>query len=406
MIIRGSLLLIGLILSSIGAWAPAWGWSQVSVRQSNLLAVRIEAEDRAVFNGVLRVGDLAEVEAENNFLAQRVRALDLEVLTMESPRTTITRQQIEYRLLLAGIKREQIALTGFERVTVELQDIQEVMQLLADTISQQCSRKFGTPAGFCQFSLQAEARTVLERSQLNWRDVSVVANLPAELQAGEQLLPVEFYSGSVVTTLQLPVHFRFNRVASSLPQAALPLRSTSGSGSSLETTNLESASLIPANSVFALPRPANAMAEARSMAATRADRIEPPGIQPSARLASSTRSASANSAFEAESLPTPSASVATVSYEIAEAGGTQVLRIAEPVAPRVEQQAKLVSRGSTVRLTQRIGKVSIGLKTAKAAADGRLGEVIEVVAPYKGRDGREIRLLGRVVNENELELVR
>ena len=142
------------------------------------------------------------------------------------------------------------------------------------------------------------------------------------------------------------------------------------------------------------------------MAATRADRIEPPGIQPSARLASSTRSASANSAFEAESLPTPSANVATVSYEIAEAGGTQVLRIAEPVAPRVEQQAKLVSRGSTVRLTQRIGKVSIGLKTAKAAADGRLGEVIEVVAPYKGRDGREIRLLGRVVNENELELVR
>jgi hypothetical protein len=48
----------------------------------------------------------------------------------------------------------------------------------------------------------------------------------------------------------------------------------------------------------------------------------------------------------------------------------------------------------------------IGLKTARAAQDGKLGDVIEVIAPYKGRDGREVRLLGRVIAENELELVR
>lgn len=382
---RSNLLLFSTIVGLLGFWGAPLAWAQVSVRQSNLLAVRIEAEDRAVFNGVLRIGDLAEVAAENNFLAQRVRALDLDVLTMESPRTTITRQQVEYRLLLAGIKREQIALTGFDRVTVELQDIQQVMQLLAETIGQQCSRKFGTPEGFCHVSLQAEARALLERSQLNWRDVSVVANLPVELQAGEQLLPVEFYSGSVVTTLQLPVHFRFNRVASSLPPAAAtPLGSFAKSANPSAATGL-----IPADSVFALPRPGEFANSS-------------PGAKTESRAALLTPAAPAQ--WQPE--PSPANSVAPVSYEVAEAGGSQVLRIATPAAAPVEQPTRLVTRGASVRLTQRIGQVSIGLKTAKAAANGGLGEVIEVIAPYKGRDGRELRLLGRVVGENELELVR
>lgn len=381
----GNLLLFGIVLGLLGLGGSAMTWAQPSVRQSNLLAVRIEAEDRAVFNGVLRVGDLAEVEAENNFLAQRVRALDLEVLTMESPRTTITRQQIEYRLLLAGIKREQIALTGFERVTVELQDIQQVMQLLAETIGQQCTRKFGTPAGFCQVSLQAEARTLLERSRLNWRDVSVVANLPTELQAGEQLLPVEFYSGSVVTTLQLPVHFRFNRVATNLPPAA----ATALGAVAKPANSPVPASLIPTDSVFAIPRPGEVATEL-----------------PGARLESLAVQAAAAGLAEIRPEQHLSNSVAPVSYEVAETGGSQVLRIAVPAAAPVEQPTRLVTRGATVRLTQKVGQVSIGLKTAKAAANGGLGEVIEVIAPYKGRDGRELRLLGRVVGENELELVR
>ena len=388
--LRGNLLLIGLFFGPLWLWGPAFCRGQVAVRPSNLVAVRVEAEDRAVFNGVLRIGDLAEVEAENNFLAQRVKALDLEVLTMEQPRTTISRQQLEYRLLLAGIKREQIALTGFERVTVELQDIQQIMQLLAETISEQCSRKFGTPAGFCQVSLQVDARALLEHSQLNWRDVSVVASLPGELQAGEQLLPVEFYSGSVVTTLQLPVHFRFNRNASSLlPPAAKPLPTPRQSSVAWGSSPLETSDLIPVDSVFAEARPGGSPAGSGP--------ILPQVAKPRSVFEPPT---------EARTESAPAMPVATVSYEVAEDRGTQVLRIAEPVVQRSEQPAKLVSRGATVRLTQRIGKVSIGLKTAKAAADGRLGEVIEVIAPYKGRDGRELRLLGRVVSENELELVR
>lgn len=379
MIYRPSMFLFVLLFGSLGLWRSACAPAQVAVRQSNLLAVRIEAEDRAVFNGVLRVGDLAAVEAENNFLAQRVKALDLEVLTMESPRATITREQIEYRLLLAGIKREQIALTGFERVTVELQDIQQIMQLLAETIGQQCSRKYGTPEGFCQVSLQAEARSLLERSQLNWRTLSLVARLPAELQAGEQLLPVEFYSGSVVTTLQLPVHFRFHR-----PAAALSLAAPQPQPSEqLPPAGERPANLIPPNSVFAQTPPGSAAAV------------------PMVRLVAPAADSLPRAPQEGRSPVQP------VSYEVAESAGTEVLRIAEPeAAPPVAKPAVLVARGATVRLTQKIGNVSIGLKTAKAAGEGRLGEVIEAIAPYKGRDGREIRLLGRVVGENQLELVR
>jgi hypothetical protein len=356
---------------------------QVQVRQPNMVAVKVEQSDRSVFNGVLRIGDVAVVEAENNFLSQRVRALDLEVLTMEQPRTVITRQQLEYRLLLAGVKPEQIALTGFEKISIELQDARQVIELLANTLTEQSNRKYGTPRGFCQVSLQADARKLIESSPLNWRDVEVTAILPAELQAGEQLLPVEFYSGSVVTTLQLPVHFRFNHESSPAIRSALPASVAARPQDGVNQT----AQLIPATSVFAEhPTVLRSSAAAATNAVT--------------AIPSSLSSATAGS------MSVFSPTVAKASYEVTQTAGKEVLRMAPAVEAPVATPAVLIVRGAAVRVTQRVGQVLIGLKTARAAQDGKLGDVIEVIAPYKGRDGREVRLLGRVIAENELELVR
>jgi hypothetical protein len=359
------------------------GQGQVQIRQPNMVAVKVEQADRSVFNGVLRIGDIAVVEAENNFLSQRVRALDLEVLTMEQPRTLITRQQLEYRLLLAGVKPEQIALTGFEKISIELQDARQVIELLANTLTEQCDRKYGMPRGFCQVSLQADARKLIESSPLNWRDIEVTAILPAELQAGEQLLPVEFYSGSVVTTLPLPVHFRFNH------QNSPPIRSAVPTAAATRPTDgmKPSAQLIPATSVFA--EYPTVLRDSASSAANGVTAI---------RSSQSSGVANSPSVF--------SPTVAKASYEVTQTAGKEVLRVAPAVEAPVAAPAVLVARGAAVRVTQRVGQVMIGLKTARAAQDGKLGDVIEVIAPYKGRDGREVRLLGRVIADNELELVR
>ena len=356
---------------------------QVQVRQPNMVAVKVEQSDRSVFNGVLRIGDVAVVEAENNFLSQRVRALDLEVLTMEQPRTVITRQQLEYRLLLAGVKPEQIALTGFEKISIELQDARQVIELLANTLTEQSNRTYGTPRGFCQVSLQADARKLIESSPLNWRDVEVTAILPAELQAGEQLLPVEFYSGSVVTTLQLPVHFRFNHESSPAIRSALP---ASVAARPQERAN-QTAQLIPATSVFA-----------EHPTVLRSSPAAAPNAVTTIPTSPSSATAGSRSVF--------SPTVAKASYEVTQTAGKEVLRMAPAVEAPVATPAVLIVRGAAVRVTQRVGQVMIGLKTARAAQDGKLGDVIEVIAPYKGRDGREVRLLGRVIAENELELVR
>lgn len=359
------------------------GQGQVQVRQPNMVTIKIEQADRSVFNGVLRIGDISTVEAENNFLAQRVKSLDLEVLTMEQPRTVITRQQLEYRLLLAGVKPEQIALTGFDKISIELQEVNQIIQLLANTLSEQCEQKYGTPQGFCQVSLQADAKKLLESCNINWRDVAVTAILPGELQAGEQLLPVEFYSGSIVTTLQLPVHFRFKYESSSAtrPVAAnrlLPPPPKSGQ---------ENAQLIPTTSVFA---------------------EHPSVINESGSPKSSTNSGMLESNPNASRISASvfAPKVEKASYEVAETAGKQVLRVTPAVETPVVAPTVLVSRGATVRVSQRVGQVMIGLKTARATQDGRLGDVIEVIAPYKSREGREVRLLGRVVSENQLELVR
>jgi|688.fasta_scaffold118678_3 hypothetical protein len=370
-------------LLGLPASSALLGQGQVQIRQPNMVAVKVEQADRSVFNGVLRIGDVAVVEAENNFLSQRVRALDLEVLTMEQPRTVITRQQLEYRLLLAGVKPEQIALTGFEKISIELQDARQVIELLANTLTEQCDRKYGMPRGFCQVSLQADARKLIESSPLNWRDIEVTAILPAELQAGEQLLPVEFYSGSVVTTLQLPVHFRFNHQNAPAIRSAVPAAAATLPQDGMKS----SAQLIPATSVFA--EHPTVLRNAASSAANGVTAI--PSTQ-SSGVANST------SVF--------SPTVAKASYEVTQTAGKEVLRMAPAVEVPVAAPAVLVARGAAVRVTQRVGQVMIGLKTARAAQDGKLGDVIEVIAPYKGRDGREVRLLGRVIAENELELVR
>lgn len=380
---RTLILLAFLLFNPYGLHTSPALLGQVQVRQPNMVAVKIEQSDRSVFNGVLRIGDIASVEAENNFLAQRVRALDLEVLTMEQPRTVITRQQLEYRLLLAGVKPEQIALTGFEKISIELQDARQIIEILAGTLSEQCERKYGTPPGFCQVSLQADARKVIESSPLNWRDVAVTAILPGELQAGEQLLPVEFYSGSVVTTLQLPVHFRFNHDISPKARPA----TTVSSASRPQVAMKQGDQLIPATSVFA----------------------EHPTVLRDSEVIrnnTATTNTSGRVGLAATSPSVFSPAVAQTSYEVTQTAGKEVLRIAPAVEAPVAAPAVLISRGATVRVTQRVGQVMIGLKTARAAQEGRLGEVIEVIAPYKGRDGREVRLLGRVVAENELELVR
>ena len=296
---------------------------------------------------------------------------------------TASLQQLEYRLLLAGVKPEQIALTGFEKISIELQDARQVIELLANTLTEQSNRKYGTPRGFCQVSLQADARKLIESSPLNWRDVEVTAILPAELQAGEQLLPVEFYSGSVVTTLQLPVHFRFNHESSPAIRSALP---ASVAARPQERAN-QTAQLIPATSVFA-----------EHPTVLRSSPAAAPNAVTTIPTSPSSATAGSRSVF--------SPTVAKASYEVTQTAGKEVLRMAPAVEAPVATPAVLIVRGAAVRVTQRVGQVMIGLKTARAAQDGKLGDVIEVIAPYKGRDGREVRLLGRVIAENELELVR
>ena len=65
-----------------------------------------------------------------------------------------------------------------------------------------------------------------------------------------------------------------------------------------------------------------------------------------------------------------------------------------------------VKANSTVRVVQNFGAVKIVLKNARAATAGSVGDVIELVSPYRNPSGQERRLIGRVVDQGEVELIR
>lgn len=350
MIAKHSASQFGLFLLGIVSWvcctSPVAAQNAAARRapSEDWLQIRVGSPSVAVFQGSIRIGDLASVESENAALANRVRELDLDALAPDQKTTEISRNQILYRLILAGIPQRQIAITGEAHVTVEWMDSQQVLEHLSQTIQQQIHQKYGTPLELSQVGWRPEAQSLIERSRINWQSVSIEAQLPEELSAGDQTLSIACFSGSLVQTLPLPAVVRLGGRSSGTalsPTPSLP----------------HSASRLSSDFKTLLPRPQF-----------------DPQIQP-------------------------------VSYELVEQAGTAALRRA-PQTERLEGDAILVRKNSQVRVQQSLGSLVVVLKTARAVQNGKLGEVIEVIAPYRNRSGGETRLLGKVVGDGTLELIR
>ncbi len=81
------------------------------VESSNRVVITLHAPGR-IASPILRVADVAELRGGDEALRQRIAALDLEDAPLAGEQTEITPRQIEFRLRVAGIDSQQVAIHG------------------------------------------------------------------------------------------------------------------------------------------------------------------------------------------------------------------------------------------------------------------------------------------------------
>ena len=310
--------------------------SEVALGQSapnqSTIVVRLAQNDVFLFSNAVRIGQVAEVTCDNSMLAQRIKSLDLDSLTLRNNILELTSNQIKYRMLLAGIRADQLIMDGPDSIRVALQSSADILPKLAQTIAGQVSDHFSIGSTAFRLTLRPEAREVIERHVFDWNFALIESQFPEEFRSGDCLLPVFVQSGGQEFRLDLPANIQLN-----------------------PNSNSQTANRL--------------------------------GVPP---IDSNTQ-------------------VRQVNYEmVVDRGGPVLRRILDDPSIDTDPQSgqPSVKANSTVRVVQTFGTVKIVLKNARAATAGSVGDVVELISPFRNASGKERRLIGRVVDEGEVELIR
>lgn len=86
-----------------------------------------------VAESMVRIGSVAEVQGGTSALRARIAALDLVEFNRVRPETAVTRDQVYFRMRLAGIEERAVQMTGAVRTTVRWSDVPALVQVKATT---------------------------------------------------------------------------------------------------------------------------------------------------------------------------------------------------------------------------------------------------------------------------------
>jgi hypothetical protein len=110
---------VGLIIGCVLAtWALDVGAQSPAPAGVVIVALRPAA---VVQRGLVKVGDVADVQGGTAALRNKIAQLDLAVLTAVEPATALPRDQVSYRVQLAGIGARDFRMTGASQAVVRLE---------------------------------------------------------------------------------------------------------------------------------------------------------------------------------------------------------------------------------------------------------------------------------------------
>lgn len=134
-------------------------------------------------DGVITVGDIADVSGGVPIQRQRITSLDLETRPSDGSDCFISRRQVELRLILAGFDRDLVRFQGPKQLTIRGSHDHQFQIKLEQTLNGEIARQFG-----------------LEPSKVNIQILD-----PRQLDQLQQKLGGEPFETSVVVQPQLPI---------------------------------------------------------------------------------------------------------------------------------------------------------------------------------------------------------
>ncbi len=161
----------------------------------SIVKVEINEDLIRCFDSTIRIKDVATVSHSQRQLAATLMELDLDVFKVpktadESPQqVTITKRQIEFRMILAGVEADRLRVTGPNKFVVVAALASDTRGSIARQIRHQLAEQFVISNEDLQVTLD-EKFSEFESGEYDFSDFRIVPTLLSDIPLGRQQISV------------------------------------------------------------------------------------------------------------------------------------------------------------------------------------------------------------------------
>lgn len=175
--------------------ALAWLFSPIvlaNASTSEPLKVIIRSTQTGVTNPIVTIGDIADVTGGTSSERKQILKLDLDDLSTSSSTSTLSRAQLEVRLLLAGFDQQDFELQGPLETQVRLTRPADFQDRVEQNLVDEIARQFGVPTADIQVQLLDSKPLQSIQKKIDTSNYSLLAVFPSRLPVGEKKFHVDF----------------------------------------------------------------------------------------------------------------------------------------------------------------------------------------------------------------------
>ena len=158
----------------------------------NPVQINIRSSEVGVSKRVITVGDLADVSEGTQRLRNQISELDIDSISKNSSRTTVSVKQIEVRLMLAGIATTDFEVSGPDTINVRLTTSEDLQQKIELDVQNELATQFGLKASDVQVQLLDKRKLRSIQKSIDTSNFTTMVVFPVKLPIGEKTIQVDF----------------------------------------------------------------------------------------------------------------------------------------------------------------------------------------------------------------------
>lgn len=164
----------------------------IGMGQTPIITVTIEPVCSVGDKSVITVGDIATIRGGVPATRQKVVELDVDALDSKSTHFEISKRQLELRLLLAGLGRDQFRIDGPSAMQITRTRTHSLQNQLESMLGREIARQFGLEPDAVAVQLINRQQVDSAVSQIRNRSFEVMVVTQPQLPVGRSNMKVEF----------------------------------------------------------------------------------------------------------------------------------------------------------------------------------------------------------------------